>query len=342
MNWALYLRSIIIGFLLAVAIGSWFRIPPLDHAPAKPSVPPSAVRDAFVASLNNILPEPHAAFVIGTIIGATSDLPKSIKDDFARTSTSHIIAVSGYNITIIAQIVTATLVVFMRRKWAFWVTVVVLVGFMIVVGLQASVVRATIMGLYALVARYLGRLPSSTHGLLLAAGIMVALKPQILVYDIGFQLSFLATAGIFYIVPLLENQFPRLAAIPIAGDTLMTTISAQVAVLPLLIWYFHSVSLIALPVNLLVLPLVPFIMISGFIAGVLGLVLPMLGSLAACIPHLLSLIILTIIRSASSLSWAAVPYHVSLITVLVAYLALGITVWVGHDNLTKETRNSIV
>ena len=333
---ALYLRSIIIGFLLAVGVASLLRIPPLTGPPPRQPVSPNIVRDSFVASLKRIVPEPHAAFVLGTIIGTTSDLPQSIKNDFARTSTSHIIAVSGYNITIIAQIVAAVLAVVMRRSRAFWFTAVVLIAFMIITGAQASVVRATIMGLYVLLARYFGRLPSPTHGLLLAAGIMVALEPRILAYDIGFQLSFLATAGIFYIVPLIEDRLPRIAAVPVIGEIFAMTLSAQIAVLPLLIYYFHSLSIISLPINIIVLPLVPFIMISGFIAGVLALAIPILGTLAASIPHLLSYIVLTGIHWASSLSWAAVTYNFSFLTVLFIYFGMAIFIAGMHLDMNQD------
>jgi len=326
---ALYLRSIIIGFLLAVALASWFAV--IKPAPKKIN----ATNDnALTASLKAILPQPHAAFVIGTLIGSRSGLPKSIRDDFARTSTSHITAVSGYNITLIAGIVGSVLAYFMRRSYAFWATVIVLIFFLTVTGAQASVVRATIMGLYALVARQFGRLPSPSHGLLLTAGIMVALEPRILAYDIGFQLSFLATAGIFYIVPIIEHWLPRFSKIPVLGETFSMTVSAQIAVLPLLIYYFHSISIVSLPVNLLVLPLIPFIMISGFIAGVFGLVIPILGQLAATVPHLLSYIVLAVIHKAASFRWAAVEYNISIFLVFSLYaIALLLLAWYSkvHD-----------
>ncbi len=348
MHPALFLRSVIIGFLLAIGVASWIGIPPLQSGvKSKDNVESSrennvifreifSVRDKFTKSLNDLLPYPHSAFVAGTILGKVSNLPRSIKNEFARTSTSHITAVSGYNITIIAVIIGGLFSAIFSRSSAFWLTVFVLFIFMIMTGAQASVVRATIMGLYVLVARQFGRLPSPSHGLLIAGGVMVALEPRILAYDIGFQLSFLATAGIFYIMPLIEYWYPKLTLFGIFGENLMMTISAQIAVLPLLIYYFHSLSLISIPVNLLVLPLIPFVMMGGFVSGIVGIFIPILGKLISAIPLLLSSIVLNIIHYASEISWAAVPYDITWFMAFLSYIVMTTVIIFLHNLMRRD------
>ena len=284
-------------------------------------------RDVFVASIDRALPEPHGAFVAGVLIGSRSQLSDAIKQFFARTSTSHIIAVSGYNITIIAEVVALILLAFMPRSWAFWFTLGALFVFMILTGAQASVIRATIMGVAGLLARHVGRLNTSSHTLALAAGIMVALDPTIVRYDVGFQLSFMATVGILFVAPLLEVRLPWLARQGIVGEIFIMTVSAQLCVVPILIYYFKNISLVSLPANLIILPLVPYVMLLGFAAGLGGLLLPVLGQLIGYGTSLVSAAILNVIHFFAAIPWAAVSVDVSWYTVLASYFLLGIIYW---------------
>ncbi len=319
------LLIIVIGFLAIVVVSTW-------HAPPSPQVVSShpivvrlgEFRDDFIAVLTRMMPEPHAGFVAGVLVGAKSSLSASLKQDFKLTGTSHIIAVSGYNISIIAIYVMAALLWLVPRPAAFWITILILVGFMLLTGAQASVVRATIMGIAGLVARRVGRLSSSTHILLLTAGIMVALEPAILLGDIGFQLSFLATAGLLWVSPVLEAWLPFTRSLGVWGETALMTISAQIMVVPLVVWYFKSISIIALPVNILVLPFIPLLMLLGFLTGAIGWILPPLGQLLGILTVMVSSLILGIIRFAAGLSWASVPYTMSWFGIMAWYAG---TLW---------------
>lgn len=286
-----------------------------------------AIRNTFLASINRALPEPHAAFIAGILAGTRSQLPDSIKQDFARTSTSHIVAVSGYNITIVATAIATLLLYFMRRSYAFWYTVAGLVAFMILTGAQASVMRATIMGIAVLLARNAGRLTVPAHTLTLTAGIMTALNPHILLSDIGFQLSFFSTAGILFVSPLLEKRLPFIAKRGIIGETLIMTLSAQLCVLPILAYYFKSVSLVSLPVNIIVLPFIPAAMLLGFLTGIAGLILPALGQVIGYGTWIVSAGILGIIRLFSRIPWASVSVEFTLPFVLLTYGVMIVLYW---------------
>ncbi len=221
------------------------------------------VKELFENSIKHSLPEPYSAYTNGILLGSRQDIPQSIKDAFSRTSTSHILAISGYNITIIAEALLAVLVLIMRRKRAFWISVIIILLFTILTGASASVVRAAIMGLLLLLANGYGRLYDARNGIALAAGLMVFLNPFVLVFDIGFQLSFLAVLGLIYFYPILESQANiKFQKVPIAkrsrildfatklglgeiGKSLLMTISAQTLVLPLSIYYFNQFSLVS-------------------------------------------------------------------------------------------------
>ena len=176
---------------------------------------------------------------------------------------------------------------------------------MILTGLQASVIRATIMGLFALFAQQIGRVPTPMHALAIAAAVMVGFEPLILRYDVGFQLSVLATLGLLIISPKIEERLPFMKRFGIFGETAIMTISAQMLVLPLLVYYFHSVSIVSLPVNIIILPLIPALMFLGFIAGMTGWI-PVLGHITGFLAWTLGKIILVIVHWFSAIPWASI------------------------------------
>lgn len=282
-----------------------------------------AARDWFLANLTYVIAEPHAAFIAGILVGSKSELPKDIIKDFQQTGTSHIIAVSGYNITIVAKALLAVALLVLSRKWAFWTTVSGLVLFMILTGAQASVVRATIMGISVLVARQAGRLPTPLHTLILAAGIMVAIDPPILRYDIGFQLSFLATFGILEVAPLLEQRMRWTKRLSVWGEALVMTMAANICVLPLILYYFKSFPLYFLPANLIVLPLIPLTMLIGFSAGVFAR-LPLLGDFVGYLARILSEVILGVIHFFAHLPGSSIAFSMGAWTTALAYFLLAI------------------
>lgn len=266
-----------------------------------------AIRNWFLGSLNRAIPQPVGALVGGILVGARSQLPRGIVEDFRRTGLSHITAISGYNISIISVALMNLLASLFSRRRAFWLILGLLVAFTILTGLQASVIRAAIMGLFALFAQYVGRIPTPIHALTIAAALMVAFDPLILRFDIGFQLSVLATLGILTVAPKLEDSLPFTRHFGSFGEAAVMTISAQLFVLPLLIYYFHGLSLISLPANIIILPLIPALMLLGFIAGITGWI-PVLGSVVGFFAWTIGTIMLAIIHWFASISWASISF----------------------------------
>ncbi|HLF28387.1 MAG TPA: ComEC/Rec2 family competence protein [Anaerolineae bacterium] len=254
------------------------------------------------ATIAAILPEPQAALLTGILLGDDAGLPPSVKDDFRFTGTSHIIAISGYNFSILIAMMSVPAVRLFGRRRAFPILLLAVFAYTVLVGASASVVRAAIMGALVLTATYLGRQTAALNSLFIAAFGMTLLEPFTL-GDIGFQLSFAATLGlVLYTRPLqalTERGLTRLlsafgsasrsasrdasyktAAKKFAGvlsDAVIVTLAAQITTLPVLIITFRQLSILTLLVNGLVLPAQSGVMVFGGLALLVGLALLPLG-----------------------------------------------------------------
>ncbi len=240
-----------------------------------------AARSYFENSVNKSMTEPNAAYINGILLGSRQNIPDDLKEAFNKTGTTHILAISGYNIMIIASALLAGLVFIMKRRKAFWVSVAAIFVFTIMTGSSSSVVRASIMGLTLLFAQGYGRMYSARNSIVLAGAAMVFINPFILVFDIGFQLSFLAVLGLVYLYPFLQKKLDKWPPLFGVKDSFLTTISAQAFVGIPIILYFGRFSWAFLPANILVLPLVPFAMLFGLIAGLGQMLLPAFGSVVS-------------------------------------------------------------
>jgi competence protein ComEC len=212
-------------------------------------------------------------------LGSRQNIPNDLKEAFHKTGTVHVLAISGYNIMIIAGSVLAGLVLFLKRKWAFWISVLAILIFVILTGATASVVRAAIMGFLLLFAQGYGRLYDPKNSIIFAGATMIFFNPFIFRFDIGFQLSFAAVLGLMYLYPYLDSKLEKVPKLGTLKEIVLMTISAQIAVMPLLLYYFKNFSVISLPSNILVLPFIPFAMFMGLISGVSGLIFLPLGKL---------------------------------------------------------------
>src|SRR3989344_4872045 len=208
-------------------------------------------------------------------------------------------------------------------------------------GAAASAVRAAVMGILLLFALQVGRLYQIKNALILAGAIMVYLNPRVLVWDLGFQLSFAATLGLVYIEPILErwfswgekddmmqakkNFFKKTARS--AKIILATTLAAQIAVLPLLIINFGQLSLIAPLANILVLPFIPLTMLLGFLSALGGLVWIYIGKILGWVTWLFLTYEIKIIELLANLSLAAISFKWTWLGEGIYYAILIFLVW---------------
>lgn len=283
-----------------------------------------------------LLPEPEAALLTGILLGVESGIDRDLYDQFNKTGVSHIIVISGFNITIIAGLLTATLGRLVGRRRAFYPVIVGIILYTLLVGADAAVTRAAIMGGLVAWAAYLGRRSTAIVSLFLAGLVMTLLNPLAL-WDVGFQLSFMATLSLVLFTPPLTRHFEHLVGrllprgvaqsiLNFLNDALIVTLAAQVLTLPLVTYYFGRVSIVSPLTNLLVLPVQPYVMIWGGVAVIIGLaadlVRPFVASAAPFIWFLARLVTwipwlclhwtVAVVKALAPLPFAAVKIRVGL------------------------------
>lgn len=253
-----------------------------------------AIRDRASATLNAITPEPHAALLNGILLGIESGIPDDLMEAFNRTGTTHIIVISGFNISIIAGLFLVLGRRLVGERRATWLAVGGVALYALLVGADAAVSRAALMGILYVVALHLGRRSLALNSLAASALVMTILNPFTL-YDLGFQLSALATLALILFVPTLtawvEARLAWLGArratlMALLNDALIVTFAAQLLTTPLIVSVFGRLSLVSLLTNLLILPVQAWVMLGGGAALLAGLVWLPLGRLLAWIPWL--------------------------------------------------------
>jgi competence protein ComEC len=273
--------------------------------------------------INSLWNEPQASLMAGILYGERGSMPKSLKDNFSNSGLSHIIAVSGYNTSVIALVVMAVFIfIGCWRRQAFWLSSINLILFTLFTGATASVVRAAVMAIFVMLGNYWGRPTRMLNSLLFAAALMLFFNPRI-IFDVGFQLSFVATVGVSYVGPLLTNYFignkELVGGKKLVSDLFFTTLGALVITLPLTIFYFGKIPILAILANILVVGFIPVIMLLGFLALLLSFFLFPLGLLVA---FAADLGLRYIIWVSSLCAVGSVSFSLPLIMVVLVYLLI--------------------
>lgn len=229
-----------------------------------------ALKEKFLAALGRAIPEPYSSFMGGLTIGAKKSIPKKLQEDFKTTGVMHIVVLSGYNITLVADTVMRGFS-FLPRYFGVGLGAVGIILFTLMAGASATAVRASIMALLAILARTTGRIYEITWALFITGFLMVMQNPKILRFDTSFQLSFLATLSLIYLSPKLKEKFTFVPEKWQMREIVASTVSAQIFVLPLILYKMGLLSLVALPVNFLILLFIPATMFLGFLTAGLGM-----------------------------------------------------------------------
>lgn len=258
-------------------------------------------------NISKTVPEPEATLANGLIFGGSSGLPKDVSENFSKTGLSHIVAVSGFNVTIIAEyLMFFGIWIGLWRKQAFWFAVIGILFFVLAIGLPSSAVRAGIMGTLLLWAMKNGRLANSKNAIIFAAGVMLFFNPLLLRWDIGFQLSFLATLGIVEFSPIWEKfVFEKFKNIGFLENVFLT-LSATIFVIPIILFNFQTLSIISLLSNFLVLSIIPLAMILIFLTSVAGIFGEFISLPFAWVTFLPLKYIIEIVNYLGNLRWASV------------------------------------
>ncbi len=234
-----------------------------------------AGKHAFMRALENSLTEPYASLAEGLLAGGKQGLGKELLDAFTVAGLLPIIVLSGYNVMIVAEAVLAGLV-FMPKRYALGIAGLTIILFVCAAGAGSSAVRAGIMAVLALFARASRRTYDALRVLILVFVLMLLFNPLQLVNDPGFQFSFAATLGLILASSVFEVRLLKIPW-PMLREVVATTLAAQLFVLPLLLYQTGNLSLVALPANMLVLPVIPLAMALSAIAGFVSLLVPFLG-----------------------------------------------------------------
>lgn len=266
-----------------------------------------AARGAILRSLNKAFIPPTSWLASGLVVGDRGAWDQSFVKLFQRVGLSHIVALSGWNVTILSALILAAL---LRLGWSGRAATILGLGlvwtFVIMTGASASIVRAAVMGVVSAAARLSGRPQSALRILLLAAAAIVLFEPATLVWDVSFHLSVLATFALVmsgwkyfdgWDVPVWE-----------LSQTIKTSVAVSLVTAPYLIWKFHQISLIAIPLNILVLPLVPIATASATLACLFTSV----GGSNPTLVWILSLpiqLIIQLARLSATLPWANVSWQ---------------------------------
>jgi competence protein ComEC len=238
-------------------------------------------RGLLLTGLNALVPEPEAALAAGILLGVRSGIDPAINDAFARAGLTHVVAISGWNIAIVAALAAAACRPLARlpagRLLAAGAAMAAVAAYVLLTGASPSVVRAALMAGALLIARLGGSRSHAMSALMLAALLMLIVAPAI-AWDVGFQLSALATAGLIWFGAAFAARLRRWP--PLVREPVALTLAAQVTTLPVILLNFERLSLIAPAANVLVVPLVPLVMLGSAMAamaGAIGGVLPFAG-----------------------------------------------------------------
>lgn len=224
-----------------------------------------STRSMLEGKLMSLYAEPYSALADGMLFGSTNGIDRNIYDAFRRSGTSHILVLSGFNISVVAAFLLFIFRLIFRRNYAIIGAMVGVVLFTIMTGFGSPAVRAAVMAIIALLGYYTGRQYRADVALLWAIFLMLLHNPLLLRWDAGFQLSVAATLGIMYIAPLVDVRSRAVIPPAFFRSMVATTIGAQAAVLPFFLWWGVSVSLWSIVANIFVVPLVPFVMaLSAF------------------------------------------------------------------------------
>jgi competence protein ComEC len=279
-------------------------------------------KNTLIEQIRSVLPEPHASYVSGLLFGGSTALSSDLKTDFSRTGTSHILAASGFNVSLFSlAFLTWILGTRVGRKRGLILTTALLIIYVITAGMTPAVMRAGVMGGLVVLERWISRKAYMLNAFLLTGAIMLLFNPLLLLYDVGFQLSFVATIAVITLTKPLSERLRFLPETVGIRESFAGSLAAIGLTTPIILWHFGELSIIAPFVNLLVLPLVPYTMVATAGAALGSILGSTIGAVLALPAWCLSQVTLWIISVTGAVDFAVVQTgHARLIAVGVTFL----------------------
>ena len=293
------------------------------------------IRDKFADKIREYIPSTAADLGLGYLLGQKNSLPVELETALRATALTHIVVASGYNLTILTRFARRFFIK-VSKNFAMFISVVMVCGFVLMIGFSPSMTRAGLVAILSLIAWYFGRKFNPLFLLIFVAAVTLIISPGN-IYDLGWQLSFASFFGVMILAPLLKNYF--------FGDSkdvnslvqiFFETLSAQLVTLPLILYTFGVFSTVSIFANLAVLPLVPAAMLFAFLTGVFGFILPILAPLTGYIAKLILDYSIYAIYFFANVTGAQFSLNISPYGVVVSYFCLVIACLY----LNKRTKNS--
>jgi competence protein ComEC len=292
------------------------------------------LRENFVTTISHYVDDPASTLASGMLFGDSS-MSRELTQTFRVAGLSHIVVLSGFNIAILISFVLF-ICMFLPLILRVLIAGVFVIFFVLMVGGEVSVIRATLMSAVALVALLLGRAYTARQALLLSLLVIVLYEPSHLLSDVSLHLSFLATAGIIYASASLTKLFTKIKS-DTYREIVVTTCAAYGATLPYLMYTFGTVSLYALITNMLVLPMVPFMMLLTFLIVISAPWIPILGMIIGYVCTTLGEVIIFIARSVEALPFASLQVSLSFQMMIGTYILIVALLYYVRTRKKNET-----
>ncbi len=280
-----------------------------------------SIKHAFADSVDRVINEPNASLVNAILLGERHSVPQDILDMLRKVGTIHIVILSGYAIAIVAESVRRFFARFGFRTSLVLASVSIIL-FVLMTGASAMVVRASIMALFAFLSKALARKHDAVRALALTIFLMVFWNPMILIFDSSFQASILAVLGLIFISPIFEKKLVKIPERFGFREIFISTLSAQVAVLPYILYITGSLSFFSVPANILILPVLPMTMLFGLLSGVIGLISPILSFPFAVVAYFFTSYELFVAKIFSAIPFSSVAIPFPFSAVVIVYAAM--------------------
>jgi competence protein ComEC len=264
------------------------------------------IKQAFMDATSVAIPEPHASFINGLLVGQ-GKLPADLKAAFIATGTVHVMALSGWNLTVISKFLDNIFLILPFGKILRKVAVaLMLLLFIVLTGAPSSLIRAGVMTLVMMIAVGAGRESLAGRAVFIAAAAMLAFSPRLVSTDVGFLLSFAATFGLIFFGPALTPLFLFVPERWKLRETAAATTAATFATLPIMLFAFGRMSFVSLPTNILLLSFIPATMFMGFFATLASLIFVPAGRIIGLVAQIFSNYDLSLVKLFSRAPFASV------------------------------------
>jgi competence protein ComEC len=296
------------------------------------------IRLKFFSLVYSSLPEPHASLGIGFLAGVRSSMTKEFQDQLSLVGLTHIVAVSGYNLTVLVLAIGKI----GKRLGKFQrliISLSLLAVFLLITGFAPSIVRASVVCVISLFCTFFGRKINPLNLILISAALTAGFNPTYLWEDIGWWLSFLAFFGVLILAPAITNKIYKEKEPGLISSIIIESFSAQVLTAPLIAHIFGTFSIISLIANVLVIPLIPLVMFLVFIVGAVGIITPDLSLILGTLPKIILTPIIWIIENLSEVSWASTQLKLSQSGMLLVYVFIGLFIKFSHKSSNSSISN---